>query len=129
MSKMCQLCSFHTTSLPFYLKHLTLIHSTEPGFRIQCRLNGCVRSYSNIRTYKNHVYSCHSKSHHTVLVEDEAANHSDGEIVMDGMKMAIVSVAYISTSIRLHQCVCVRVCVFMCVWCVCVSEGVLCVRA
>ena len=63
--KQCQLCDLKTTSMSFLLRHLTLVHSTKPGF-FSCSLNGCQRTFHNITTYKHHVYANHSK-HHTNL--------------------------------------------------------------
>lgn len=64
--KQCQLCDLKTTSMSFLLRHLTLVHSTKPGFFFSCSLNGCQRTFHNITTYKHHVYASHSK-HHTNL--------------------------------------------------------------
>ena len=80
--KKCQLCDFITSSLSFLLKHLTLIHSNDPGFLIQCSLNGCSHTYTNIRTYKNHVYALHSSSHSSTVPSfsaplDEEADGSE----------------------------------------------------
>ena len=106
--KRCQLCDFATSSLPFYLKHLTIIHSSEPGFSIQCRLNGCTRTYNNIRTYKNHVYDRHSSSHSTTLhlpgctaentgndtdMQEDIGNCGDDEFV-EGKINCIVSISF-----------------------------------
>lgn len=36
------------------LSHIRLVHSSEPGFSIQCSANGCSRTFTNFRTYQNH---------------------------------------------------------------------------
>ena len=61
--KQCQLCELKTSSMSFLLRHLTTVHSTRPGFCLSCGLNGCQRTFSNITTYKHHVYAKHSKYH------------------------------------------------------------------
>ena len=70
------LCDFKTPSMQFYLRHLSLIHSSESGFCFQCKLNGCKRTFKNMGTYRNHVYSLHTKAHSTL--EDTAETTNDG---------------------------------------------------
>lgn len=38
-----------------YIKHIRLFHAFEPNFRFTCGIDGCMRSYTNIGTFKNHV--------------------------------------------------------------------------
>lgn len=51
--------------MQFYLRHLSLVHSNDSGFCFQCRLNGCKRTFKNMGTYRNHVYSLHTDAHCT----------------------------------------------------------------
>ena len=57
----CSLClpSFPQFSIGEYTKHLRLFHSGTPGFKITCGINGCQKAYSNIGTFKNHLYGVH----------------------------------------------------------------------
>ena len=42
-----------------YLKHLRLFHGHQANLRFTCNISGCQRSYTNIGTFQNHVYSVH----------------------------------------------------------------------
>lgn len=59
----CPLCS-DVRSIKYdwrdYLKHLSLFHAHHPDFKIPCRIDGCQRTYTNMRTYQNHVSSVHN---------------------------------------------------------------------
>ena len=37
------------------VKHVRLVHSCDPNFRIQCSVEGCLRTFTNYRTYQNHL--------------------------------------------------------------------------
>lgn len=43
-----------------YIKHVRLFHAYKPDFKITCGINGCLRSYTNLGTFKNHVSAVHS---------------------------------------------------------------------
>ena len=60
----CPLCPPEMTvnlnmNLTEFLKHVQLFHSHQPSFSITCGLNGCLRSFSSFRSFRNHVYSYH----------------------------------------------------------------------
>ena len=60
----CPLCPPERTShlnlsLTDFLKHVKLLHSHQPGFNITCRINGCIRSFKNFRTFQDHVSAFH----------------------------------------------------------------------
>lgn len=61
----CSLCS-NTLRARFsirdYLKHLQLFHAHQPTFKVTCGIGGCPRSFINMKTYSNHVYSVHDLS-------------------------------------------------------------------
>ena len=42
-----------------YIKHIRVFHTFEPNFKFTCGINGCVRSYTNIGSFKNHVSTVH----------------------------------------------------------------------
>lgn len=58
----CTLCrndlnvKFNTSE---YINHVRLFHAYKPDFRITCGINGCLRSYTNLGTFKNHVSAAH----------------------------------------------------------------------
>ena len=47
-----------------YIKHVRLFHAYKPDFKITCGINGCLRSYSNLGTFKNHVSAAHNIADH-----------------------------------------------------------------
>ena len=85
--KQCQICDLRTTSLSFLLRHLTIVHSTQPGFNFCCGLNHCQRTFKNMTTYKHHVYSLHTKLHTNISL-DCSGNHvgSSGVSINDNMR-------------------------------------------
>lgn len=56
----CPLCdSFAAPTLKGVVRHIGVIHSLEPGFRVTCGVEGCTRSYTKFVSYKKHVYVKH----------------------------------------------------------------------
>ncbi len=55
-------------SFPEYLKHLELF---QPHFSITCGIGGCMRTFTNLRTFRNHVSGFHS-------IVDGPEEESDG---------------------------------------------------
>ena len=59
----CSLCS-SAAHLKFdyrgFCTHLRQFHAHQPGFKVPCRINGCQRSYTNLRSYQNHVSNVHN---------------------------------------------------------------------
>lgn len=51
----CSSCSFIAPSEVLLLSHIRLVHSMDPNFSIQCTLEGCARTFTNFRTYQNHL--------------------------------------------------------------------------
>ncbi|XP_065887419.1 uncharacterized protein [Dysidea avara] len=54
----CSLCSA-ASHLRFditdYVKHIKIFHAHDPSFKVTCGIGGCQRTYSNFRTFVNHV--------------------------------------------------------------------------
>ena len=52
----CSYCTeeFFAPSEVLLLNHIRIVHSYDPGFSIQCSNNGCLRTFTNFRTYQNH---------------------------------------------------------------------------
>ena len=81
----CPLCHYDRTSklnldLPNFLKHIKLFHAHQPSFSITCGLGGCLRTFRNFRTFRDHVYATHSGD--TNLTNHSASDHgSDGNLV------------------------------------------------
>ena len=82
----CQLCT-DAGHLKFdrrnFLKHLRLFHVHQPGFMVQCRVDGCPRTFTNLRTFENHLSSVHSRYIGSVTSgrpsEEERVNSQDEE--------------------------------------------------
>ena len=53
---------FTAPSQSLLLTHIRLVHSCDPNFSIQCSAEGCLRTFSNFRTYQNHARSHDSRS-------------------------------------------------------------------
>lgn len=84
----CPLCPPERTvnlnmNLTDFLKHVQLFHSHQPGFSITCGLDGCLRSFSSFRSFRNHVYSYHGGDSSLELQQDDndptRAGGDDGE--------------------------------------------------
>ena len=43
-----------------FCTHLRQFHAHQPGFKVPCRINGCQRNYTNLRSYQNHVSNVHN---------------------------------------------------------------------
>ena len=57
----CPLCThFQAPEFKLLLPHIRLVHSTRPGFSIQCGIDNCARRFINMKTYTNHIYICDS---------------------------------------------------------------------
>lgn len=56
----CPLCSdFSAPDFKLLLPHIRLVHSTRPGFSLQCNIESCTRIFTNMKTYTNHIYGDH----------------------------------------------------------------------
>ena len=63
MAITCPLCpELKFSSVKFFLKHLRLTHSDTPNFHIQCNLQGCKRTFRNLKYYQNHIFAHHDTS-------------------------------------------------------------------
>jgi len=56
----CPLCpGIQLPSIRTFIKHLRITHADDPNFHIQCNLQGCRRTFKNLKHYLNHIYSRH----------------------------------------------------------------------
>lgn len=77
----CSICgAVNVPSLSMLLSHVRLVHSSEPGFSIQCNLQGCRRTFKNFTTFRNHIYNFHGLATETDQ-ETETADASFDAIV------------------------------------------------
>ena len=48
------------------LRHIGVVHSWEPDFKISCGINGCPKVYASYRSYRKHII----KKHQELLVDE-----------------------------------------------------------
>ena len=79
----CSLCTeltavkFASTTVGDYIKHLRLFHAHRPDFKVVCGINGCIRSYSNLGSFKNHISFMHStECEHRAMRNLQGVRHS-----------------------------------------------------
>lgn len=81
----CPLCGeCIALSLRDYLKHVRLVHSDLPHFRIDCRLQGCSKTFKNFHTYRNHMYAFHKDD------DEEPSNGSSMTVVQQDLDEQLV---------------------------------------
>ena len=69
----CQICgALNLPTLSMLLSHIKIMHACEPGFSVQCNLQGCKRTFRNFSTFRNHVYTFH---------DEQAAANSNLDVV------------------------------------------------
>lgn len=85
----CSLCS-HTSHLQLdltaFLKHIKLFHAHQAAFKLTCGIDGCLRTFTNFRTFQNHVSDMH-RTFSTSVAEnrenstefEDASTHYDQE--------------------------------------------------
>ena len=76
------LCSvlFHKlSSVGEYTKHLRLFHASKPDFKITCGINGCQQAYTNLGTFRNHLYGIHSGVIDTITIFTPESTHAAPE--------------------------------------------------
>lgn len=76
----CPFCvqDFIAPSSVLLFNHIRLVHSLDPNFNIQCSLEGCSRTFHNLRTYQNHLLKHRTtNSGHSADQEQEQDLDSD----------------------------------------------------
>lgn len=56
----CKLCCFKTRKFSTLTNHYKYVHSSDPGFRIACEIDGCSRSYKSVKYLFRHIRSHHA---------------------------------------------------------------------
>ena len=69
-----------------YLKHIKLFHAHQSGFQLTCGIGGCKRSFTNFRTFQDHVSAVHKHQNQLVNITNidistPAVQNSDNELV------------------------------------------------
>ena len=57
--KLCSAASHLKFNVTDYIKHIKMFHAFMPGFKVTCGIDGCLRTYSNLGTFLNHVSGVH----------------------------------------------------------------------
>jgi hypothetical protein len=89
-SIVCPYCindEFTAPSEALLSSHIRLVHSLDPGFSIQCILNGCSRTFKNFRTYQNHRSTTHATRSASLPEPDEIENGHDYEPMDENYEM------------------------------------------
>lgn len=61
MAFVCSYCVEEVFSAPsevLLLHHIRLVHSCDPNFSIKCLSEQCSRTFTNFRTFQNHLRTC-----------------------------------------------------------------------
>lgn len=83
----CPLCpDFQAPDFKLLLPHIRLVHSTRPGFSLQCNIENCTRIFKNMKTYTNHIYGDHISLPRTASAYHCASNHVDEDEQMEGVE-------------------------------------------
>lgn len=59
-SYQCPLCLSKLASRSVLMTHMRLEHADDPGFLVQCNLQGCKRTFRKFTVYRNHIYQYHN---------------------------------------------------------------------
>ena len=58
----CSICnSFASLDYASVIRHIGSVHAWDPRFRITCGIEGCVRTYTSYRCYREHIINKHSE--------------------------------------------------------------------
>ncbi len=57
----CPICGIQKYMLDKYLKHLQFAHQNHNGFRVACRLNGCPKTYTSVKSLREHMRKKHTE--------------------------------------------------------------------
>ena len=73
---LCPLCAYSGAKVVAdYLKHIRLLHADQPGFSIQCKLQGCRgRTYKSFHYYRNHVYDFHANAFASTSAKQQSSS-------------------------------------------------------
>ena len=81
----CSIChSFASLDYASVVRHIGSVHAWEPQFRVTRGIDGCIRTYTSYRRYRDHIVNKHSEllSDQRVNTEDthESSSHSIEEM-------------------------------------------------
>ena len=79
----CSICnSFASLDYASVIRHIGSVHAWEPQFRITYGIEGCIRTYTSYRRYREHIINKHSEllrddNMDTEPLQDAEHVHSD----------------------------------------------------
>ena len=76
---LCSLTSHLKLNVTTFLKHIKLFHAHQAGFKITCGIHGCQRTFTNFRTFENHVSAMHRSNCDLSSIEVENTTSEDTE--------------------------------------------------
>lgn len=79
----CPLCGEYSPSITRLLAHIRLVHADEPGFNVQCGIQGCSRTFRKYLTFRNHVYAIHGTSTPQYTHDTEQNEGEDDVYIQD----------------------------------------------
>ena len=79
----CVYCDFLSPSEQLLLVHIRQVHSNDPNFRIECDIEQCRRTFTNYRTYVNHIRS-HAKQSENMSNESIRSEDNENNSDQDG---------------------------------------------
>jgi len=102
----CLLCASNNlqvlTKVSHYVNHLKLFHAHQSNFKVTCGIDGCVRTFTNIGTFKNHVSLLHYGSLPTLSDAsgsiDQSHFEADSVVAESDQTVAVASTSSCSTS-------------------------------
>jgi len=63
----CSICdSFASLNYSAVVRHIGSVHAWEPRFKITCGIEGCIRTYTSYRRYREHI----TNKHGDLLIDD-----------------------------------------------------------
>ena len=99
----CPRCAhFQTCNVSKFMRHLFLIHSSEPNFSITCGLQNCVRTFKKFTSYKSHVYRDHRDLQHKSLTNHRFNNLQNFDIQCLLCQEIIGDLTHLMTHLRFH---------------------------
>lgn len=64
------------------MRHVYAVHSAEPGFSVQCGINGCSRTFTVFKSFRQHVRRRHS-DFAAGIEDDDAEQREDQGVDME----------------------------------------------
>ena len=83
----CSSCPYFTRFFYILLRHYTVEHQSEKNFKITCNLDGCIRTYEKVESFRHHVRRNHVEAYERFtsntnhIVDNEGVIHDSQNLV------------------------------------------------